>query len=171
MTTESNGGENTDPRGVKRRSNSPPPWRRSQKAPRISFESRDGPHRRESAVASERLQKDQVRLNQIQEDERSREWVAQEDDFVLRQAKKKAEIRVKDGRAKPIDWLTVVLRSIDTTRNALDDEYDTSEIDIVDPNRVLDKLSEEQLLDLEKDVDTFLRLEKNAQNKDYWRVS
>ena len=171
MTTEFNGGEITDPRGVKRRSNSPPPWRRSQKAPRTSYAGRDGPNRRESAAAFERQQKDQVRLNQIQEDERSREWVAQEDEFVLKQAKKKAEIRVKDGRPKPIDWLTVVLRSIDTTRNALDDEYDTSEIDIVDPNRVLDKLSEEQLLDLEKEIDTFLRLEKNAQNKDYWRVS
>ncbi|ERF72187.1 hypothetical protein EPUS_02978 [Endocarpon pusillum Z07020] len=170
MTTESDGVENTAPRGVKRRSNSPPPWRRSQKAQRTSYASRDGPNRQESAATFEKLQKDQVRLNQIQEDERAREWVAQEDEFVLKQAKKKAEIRVKDGRAKPIDWLTVVLRSIDTTRNALDDEYDTSEIDIVDPNTVFDKLSEEQLLDLEKDIDTFLRLEKNTQNKDYWRT-
>lgn len=49
--------------------------------------------------------KDQVRLNQLQENEQVREWVAQEDIFVLKQAKKKAEIRVKEGRAKPIDWL------------------------------------------------------------------
>lgn len=127
--------------------------------------------RPEPSDTPDRTQKDQVRLNQIQEDERSREWIAQEDDFVLKQAKKKAEIRVKDGRAKPIDWLTVVLQTVDTTRNPLDDEYDTSEIDIVDPDRVLAGLSEEQLLVLEKDVDTFLHLEKNAQNKDYWRVS
>jgi Conserved mid region of cactin len=119
----------------------------------------------------DRIQKDQVRLNQIQEDERSREWIAQEDDFVLKQAKKKAEIRVKDGRATPIDWLTVLLRNIYPTRNLLDDEYDTSEIDIIDPDKLLDGLSEEQLLGLEKDVDTFLHLEKNGQNKDYWRVS
>ena len=36
-----------------------------------------------------------------------REWVSQEDTFVLKQAKKKAEIRVKEGRAKPIDYLAV----------------------------------------------------------------
>ncbi len=110
-------------------------------------------------------------MNQIQEDERSREWVAQEDDFVLKQAKKKAEIRVKDNRAKPIDWLAVALRIIDITRNPLDDEYDTSGVDVVDPNKVLEGLSEDQLSELEKDIDTFLRLEKNTQNKNYWRVS
>lgn len=110
-------------------------------------------------------------MNQIQEDERSREWVAQEDDFVLKQAKKKAEIRVKDGRAKPIDLLAVALRIIDTTRDPLDDEYDTGEIDLVDPNRAFDGLSQNRLSELEKDIDTFERLEKNAQNKEYWRVS
>ena len=154
-----------DPRGVKRRSNSPSSWRRPLKAPRANYESRGGPD------IPERIQRDQVRINQIQEDERSREWVAQEDDFVLQQAKKKAVIRVKDRRAKPIDWLAVALRVIDTTGSPLDDEDDTSCIDIVDPERVLDGLSENQLLELEKDIDTFLHLEKDIQNKDYWRVS
>jgi Conserved mid region of cactin len=126
--------------------------------------------RPEPSDLPDRIQKDQVRRNQIQEDERSREWIAQEDDFVLKQAKKKAEIRVKDGRAKAIDWLTVLLRNIYPTRNLLDDEYDTSTIELIDPDKLLDGLSEEQSLDLEKDLDTFLHLEKNAQNKDYWRV-
>ncbi|KAL4955858.1 mid region of cactin-domain-containing protein [Aspergillus filifer] len=114
--------------------------------------------------------KDQVRLNQLQEDERAREWVAQEDVFVLKQAKKKAEIRVKDGRAKPIDWLTVMLRVIDPTRNPLDDEISDSELDLIDPEGVFEGLSQTQLGDLEKDIDTFLGLELNSQNRDYWRT-
>lgn len=114
--------------------------------------------------------KDQVRLNQLQEDEQVREWVAQEDIFVLKQAKKKAEIRVKEGRAKPIDWLTVTLRVIDPTRNPLDDEIADSDLDLVDPDGVLEGLSEEQLRDLEKDIDTFLNLETNSGNRDYWKV-
>ncbi|RDW57556.1 splicing factor cactin [Aspergillus mulundensis] len=114
--------------------------------------------------------KDQMRLNQLQEDERVREWVAQEDVFVLKQAKKKAEIRVKEGRAKPIDWLTVMLRVIDPTRNPLDDEIADSEMDLIDPEGVFEGLSETQLGDLEKDIDTFLGLESNSQNRDYWKT-
>lgn len=114
--------------------------------------------------------KDQMRLNQLQEDEQVREWVAQEDIFVLKQAKKKAEIRVKEGRAKPIDWLTVTLRFIDPTRNPLDDEIADSDLDIVDPDGVFEGLSQSQLFDLEKDIDTFLGLEANSQNRDFWKT-
>ncbi|KAL4875919.1 mid region of cactin-domain-containing protein [Aspergillus karnatakaensis] len=113
---------------------------------------------------------DQMRLNQLQEDERAREWVAQEDVFVLKQAKKKAEIRVKEGRAKPIDWLTVMLRVIDPTRNPLDDEIADSELDLIDPEGVFEGLSQTQLDDLERDIDTFLGLESNSQNRDYWKT-
>lgn len=114
--------------------------------------------------------KEQARLNQLQEDEMMREWVAQEDTFVLKQAKKKAEIRVKEGRAKPIDWLAVTLRVIDPTRNPLDDEIPDSELDLVDPEGVFEGLSQTQLAELEKDIDTFLNLETNAKNRDFWKV-
>ena len=100
-----------------------------------------------------------------------REWVAQEDTFVLKQAKKKAEIRVKEGRARPIDWLTVTLRAIDPTWDPLDDEVDIAELEVVDPDGVFEGLTDTQLSDLEKDIDTFLKLETNGKNRDYWKVS
>lgn len=115
--------------------------------------------------------RDQLRLNQLQEDEQAREWVAQEDIFVLKQAKRKAEIRVKEGRAKPIDWLTVTLRVIDPTRDPLDDEIADSELDVVDPDGVFEGLSQSQLQDLEKEIETFLKLESDAQNRDFWQVN
>ena len=99
-----------------------------------------------------------------------REWVSQEDVFVLRQAKKKAEIRVKEGRAKPIDWLTMTLRVIDPTRNPLDDEIADEDLDLVDPEGIFEGLSPDELGNLEKDIDTFLKLETNANNRDYWEV-
>lgn len=114
--------------------------------------------------------RDQLRLNQIQEDEQAREWVAQEDIFVLKQAKKKAEIRVKEGRAKPIDWLTVTLRVIDPTRDPMDDEIADSDLDVVDPDGVFEGLSESELRDLEREIDAFIQLESNAQNRDFWQV-
>ncbi|KAJ5813279.1 uncharacterized protein N7503_000029 [Penicillium pulvis] len=117
-----------------------------------------------------RNMRDQMRINQLQEDEQVREWVAQEDIFVLKQAKKKAEIRVKDGRAKPIDWLTVTLRVIDPTRDPLDDEIADSELDVVDPDGVFEGLSQSQLQELEHDIETFVKLETNARNRDYWQT-
>jgi hypothetical protein len=161
------------PTGHKRsRSRSPPPWRRPYKTSRTS----DAPTRGDYQPAGGRgrgdgpPRPDQARLNQLQEDERMREWVAQEDNFVLKQAKKKAQIRVKEGRAKPIDWLAVTLHVIDPTRNPLDDEVDESGLDLIDPDGVFEGLPESQLFELEKDIDTFLKLETNAKNRDYWRT-
>src|SRR5689334_18300820 len=57
---------------------------------------------------------------QTLDDELTRKWVSEEDSFVLKQAKKKAVIRVREGRAKPIDWLAVILRVIDPDRDLLD---------------------------------------------------
>lgn len=89
---------------------------------------------------------------------------------MLQQAKKKAEIRVKNGRARPIDWLAVTLRVIDPTRNLLDEEVEDSELDIVDPEGVLEGLDDSQLQDLERDIDTYLTLETNKDNKEFWSV-
>ncbi|RAH75230.1 splicing factor cactin [Aspergillus aculeatinus CBS 121060] len=165
-------------RASSKRSRSRSPSRHPQKHPR-RYDDRDQQYDSSRAWRGEegrpsqsrpRNMKDQVRLNQLQEDEQVREWVAQEDIFVLKQAKKKAEIRVKEGRAKPIDWLTVTLRVIDPTRNPLDDEIADSELDLVDPDGVFEGLSPAQLLDLEKDIDTFLSLEKNSQNREFWKT-
>lgn len=156
------------------RSRSPSSWRQSQHPRNDDREWRD---RKDSDRRWENQRpqqprniRDQVRLNQLQEDEQAREWVSQEDVFVLKQAKKKAEIRVKEGRAKPIDWLTVTLRVIDPTRNPLDDEIADSELDVVDPDGVFEGLSQSQLQDLESEIETFVNLETNAQNRDFWQV-
>ncbi|CDM33601.1 hypothetical protein DTO013E5_1387 [Penicillium roqueforti] len=139
-------------------------WRNQQDSDRRWNNERSGPSQQP------RNMRDQVRLNLIQEDQQEREWVAQEDVFVLKQAKKKAEIRVKEGRAKPIDWLTVTLRIIDPTRDPLDDEIADSDLDVVDPDGVFEGLSQTQLQDLEKDIDTFVNLETNAKNREFWQT-
>ncbi|KAE8391907.1 mid region of cactin-domain-containing protein [Aspergillus alliaceus] len=158
-----------DRTGSTKRSRSGSPSRQPQKLPR-RHDGRDYQDDVRGRPSQSRNMRDQMRLNQLQEDEQVREWVAQEDIFVLKQAKKKAEIRVKEGRAKPIDWLTVTLRFIDPTRNPLDDEIADSDLDIVDPDGVFEGLSQSQLFDLEKDIDTFLGLEANSQNRDFWKT-
>lgn len=155
--------------GSKRsRSRSPPPWKRSEKFPRR--DERQQPRGANNRPV-QRSRRENNRLNDLQEEEQQRQWVAQEDTFVLKQAKKKAEIRVKEGRAKPIDWLAVTLRVIDPTRNPLDDEISDSDLDLIDPEGVFEGLSPTQLAELEKDIDTFLRLETTEKNRDFWKVS
>ncbi|KAF1846261.1 uncharacterized protein K460DRAFT_377516 [Cucurbitaria berberidis CBS 394.84] len=96
-------------------------------------------------------------------------WVADEDRFALQQAKKKAALRVKGGRAKPIDWLAVTLRFIDPTeKNMLDEEVEDHELDVVDPEGVLEGLDNAALSELEKEIESYLTLETNRSNRDYW---
>lgn len=97
-------------------------------------------------------------------------WVADEDRFVLQQSKTKAALRVKGGRAKPIDWLAVTLRFVDPTKTVMDEEVEDHNLDVVDPEGVFEGLSENDLRDLEKDIDTYLTLETNRDNRDYWNV-
>lgn len=97
-------------------------------------------------------------------------WVADEDRFVLEQAKKKAAIRVKGGRARPIDWLAVTLRVIDPTRNPLEDDDEEGDLEMVDPEGVFEGLDKNQLADLEKEIDTYITLETNKSNREFWDV-
>jgi len=94
-------------------------------------------------------------------------WVADEDRFVLRQAKKKAAIRVAAGRATPIDWLAATLSILDPSRDPRDEDEEV-EIGVIDPEAVFDGLSDEQLQELEQGVNTYLALETGRSNREYW---
>lgn len=97
-------------------------------------------------------------------------WVADEDRFVLQQAKKKAALRVKGGRAQPIDWLAVTLVVIDPARNPLDDEIDDADLDLIEPETVFDGLDAGELAEIGKGVDTYMTLESSRSNREYWLV-
>ena len=113
---------------------------------------------------------DQARVNKLQEDERHREFLAKEGQFVLQQKRKAADIRVKEGRAGPIDWLAVNLRIIDPLEDLINDDLQEQELDYVDPESVVDRLSSAQLVALQKDVDGFLDIERKPGNREYWKT-
>ncbi|KAF2247365.1 hypothetical protein BU26DRAFT_597255 [Trematosphaeria pertusa] len=143
-------------------SRNPPPWRSD----------RDRPPQRPppSTIPAKRSANSRAYDNPAKRSTNAQEeaWVADEDRFVLQQAKKKAALRVKGGRAKPIDWLAVTLRFVDPTKTILDEEVEDHELDIVDPEGVLEGLSEDELSELEKEIDNYLTLETNRSNRDYW---
>ena len=97
-------------------------------------------------------------------------WVADEDRFVLRQAKKKAALRARAGRANPVDLLAVTLHAIDTTREGFESDDEEEDPVIVNPETVFEDLDDAQLEELEKGIDTYLALEKTRSNRDFWNV-
>ncbi|KAH0083045.1 hypothetical protein KCU96_g11373, partial [Aureobasidium melanogenum] len=97
-------------------------------------------------------------------------WVANEDRFVLKQAKKKAIIRARAGRADSIDLLAVTLRALDATRDGYDSDDDDGELPAVDPEGVFEGLDDIQLDELDKGIDTYLALEHSKSNRDFWNT-
>ncbi|KAH6639139.1 mid region of cactin-domain-containing protein [Boeremia exigua] len=144
-------------------SRNPPPWERN---------GRDRPPQRPpaSSVPAKRSADTRSHDNAAKRSNNAAEeaWVADEDRFVLQQAKKKAALRVKGGRAKPIDWLAVTLRFIDPTKSVHEEEVEDHELDVQDPEGVLEALDAAELAELEKEIEHYLALETHRGNREYW---
>ncbi|KAL8637863.1 MAG: hypothetical protein Q9228_004915 [Teloschistes exilis] len=161
--------------GKRLRSSSPPPWDRRSKSKRQS-PFHNSPHAQPQESSSrarvknghENFAREQTRRNQAQEAERMREWVSKEDEFVLKQSKKKAHIRVREGRAKSIDWLAVTLDIIDPTKDLLEDDGVNVEVHVVDPAGIFEGLDSSELQELGKEIQSYLTLETSHQNRRYW---
>ncbi|KAK0391896.1 hypothetical protein NLU13_1394 [Sarocladium strictum] len=106
----------------------------------------------------------------LTEDEQSRQFIADEDKFVLKQSKKKADIRVREGRAKPVDYLVYQLRHIDPERDLFEDDDEKPDVSIPDPVTVVEGLSEAQLDEIEPEIKSYHTLESNRRFRDYWRA-
>ncbi|KAL9578331.1 MAG: hypothetical protein Q9212_005787 [Teloschistes hypoglaucus] len=161
--------------GKRFRSSSPPPWDRKSKSQRQN-PFHNSPHAQPQVSSSrarvkngqENFAREQTRRNQAQEAEQMREWVSKEDDFVLKQSKKKAHIRVREGRAKSIDWLAVTLDIIDPTKDLLEDDGANAEVHVVDPAGIFEGLDSSELQELGKEIQSYLTLETSHQNRKYW---
>ncbi|KAK9455721.1 cactus-binding C-terminus of cactin protein-domain-containing protein [Dipodascopsis uninucleata] len=98
------------------------------------------------------------------------QWVAGEDDFALQQKKKGALIRIKEQRAKPIDWVVVNLRFSNKEDKAYDDEFlDGSESEVPLPYDVPNGLSLLEVNQLIQAVEEFLSLERDPSNVEFWK--
>ncbi|KAK5992581.1 Splicing factor Cactin [Cladobotryum mycophilum] len=107
----------------------------------------------------------------LSQDEQSRQFVADEDKFVLKQSKKKADIRVREGRAKPIDFLAFNLRFIDLERDIFDDDEADHDIGVASPTKVIQDLTTiAQVNELDSDIKSYHILETDAKNRQYWEA-
>lgn len=113
---------------------------------------------------------DQARINQLQDEERHREFLAQESQFVLRQKRKAAEIRVKENRARPMDWLTVNLRIIDPITDLINDDVQEEDLDYYDPEGIIEGLSTSELSAVRTEINEILDIERSSSGREYWRT-
>ncbi|PHZ14626.1 uncharacterized protein RHIMIDRAFT_311880 [Rhizopus microsporus ATCC 52813] len=103
------------------------------------------------------------------------EWELKEEEviegiftFHLEQAKKRAEIRIKEGRAKPIDLLAMNLR-LAYEPDKVEEDVDL-EVDLDEPYTIFENLSLEETDELHKDIQMHLKLEKNEKLLLFWRA-
>ncbi|KAK3888716.1 hypothetical protein Pcinc_007249 [Petrolisthes cinctipes] len=82
----------------------------------------------------------------------------QEDQFQLEQARLRSQIRIQDGRSKPIDLLAHYVSS----------EGDVSAVDVHEPYMHLTGLTLVDLEDLLEDIRVYMQLEKEDINQWYW---
>nr|CAG8569605.1 6710_t:CDS:10 [Entrophospora candida] len=141
---------------------------------------RERERQEEAQLELEKLNKrraEREREQQLREEELARiqreseagamgDLASKEDEFHLEQAKVRAEIRIKENRAKPIDILAINLRLSDES-----DQVDESlEIDIDEPYTILENLNLEEVKELHGDILKYLSLEKNPNHLEFWRA-
>ncbi|SPC66825.1 related to cactin [Ustilago sp. UG-2017b] len=167
---------------------------RKQGLSREEAEKRDAQRRQEAMAEIENLnakraerekqaalrEEEEARMARLAESAQMASWVAKEDDFHLEQAQRRAVIRVKENRAKPIDLLSINLKWADPNiiaeqENKQDDDDDDDddeaglEIDLEEPYTIFEDLTIEETEEFHQDIQMYLELEKNDSHRDFWR--
>ncbi|KAM4605613.1 splicing factor Cactin [Polymixia lowei] len=97
-------------------------------------------------------------LQREKEAEHFKTWAEQEDNFHLHQAKLRSKIRIRDGRAKPIDLLAKYISA----------EDDDLAVEMHEPYTFLNGLTVTDMDDLLEDIKVYMELEQ-GKNVDFWR--
>jgi hypothetical protein len=86
-------------------------------------------------------EEEEVRMQRLAESAAMAEWTAKEGDWALEQERKRAAIRIKEKRAKAIDFLALNLRyATPRSEEEEDEELDEAglEIDLDEPYNIFD---------------------------------
>ncbi|XP_037677047.1 cactin-like [Choloepus didactylus] len=97
-------------------------------------------------------------LQREKEAEHFKTWEEQEDNFHLQQAKLRSKIRIRDGRAKPIDLLAKYISA----------EDDDLAVEMHEPYTFLNGLTTADMEDLLEDIQVYMELEQ-GKNADFWQ--
>ncbi|GJE84046.1 mid region of cactin-domain-containing protein [Phanerochaete sordida] len=127
--------------------------------------------RRAEREAEQRIREEEdIRMQRLAESAQMSEWLAKEGDFQLDQERVRATIRIKEKRAKAIDFLALNLRYVNPpTEDQEDDVNDEElEIDLDEPYNILENLTPTQVEELHDDIERYITLEKSEVNIEFW---
>ncbi|KAF5369986.1 hypothetical protein D9758_001303 [Tetrapyrgos nigripes] len=128
--------------------------------------------RRAEREAEQRLrEEEELRMQRMQESAQMSEWLDKEGDFQLDQERSRAAIRIKEKRAKAIDFLALNLKYVNPPEEEDEENEDDDaglEIDLDEPYNILDNLSNEQIEELHEDIERYLTLEQSETSIDFW---
>ena len=100
--------------------------------------------RRAEREADQRLrEEEELRMQRLQESAQMSEWLSKEGDFRLQQERQRAAIRIKEKRAKAIDFLALNLKYVNPPQKEDGDEEEDEEdagleVDLDEPYNIFD---------------------------------
>lgn len=85
-------------------------------------------------------EEEEAKMARLQESAQMAEWIAKEGDFQLDQERKRSIIRLKERRAKAIDFLSLNLKYVNPNPEEEDDGLDAAglDIDLDEPYNIMD---------------------------------
>ncbi|KAI9224372.1 cactus-binding C-terminus of cactin protein-domain-containing protein [Blastocladiella britannica] len=93
------------------------------------------------------------------------DWQAREDEFALRQARARAEVRVREGRSLPVDVLAATLLIVQDPSLLDRGVY----VDSTPPYRLVANLSAPELKRLLGDIEMYMWLEQDQDHQRFWK--
>ncbi|EKM59099.1 uncharacterized protein PHACADRAFT_249317 [Phanerochaete carnosa HHB-10118-sp] len=127
--------------------------------------------RRAEREAEQRIrEEEEIRMQRLAESAQMSEWLSKEGDFELEQERVRATVRIKEKRAKAIDFLSLNLRYVNPPTDSEDDDVNDEEleIDLDEPYNILENLTPTQVEELHDDIERYLSLEKSEVNIEFW---
>ncbi|KAG6832896.1 hypothetical protein H0H92_004780 [Tricholoma furcatifolium] len=126
--------------------------------------------RAEREVEQRLREEEELRNQRFQESAQMSEWLSKEGDFQLEQERRRAAIRIKEKRAKAIDFLALNLKYVNPTPDEEDNDDEDAglEIDLDEPYNIFDNLTVPQVEELHSDIEHYLNLEDSEVNIDFW---
>ncbi len=98
--------------------------------------------RAEREVEQRLREEEELRMQRLQESAQMSEWLEKEEDFQLEQERARATIRIKEKRAKAIDFLALNLKYVnppdDEEKPDEDNDDAALEIDLDEPYKIFD---------------------------------
>ncbi|KAF9563743.1 hypothetical protein CPC08DRAFT_661648 [Agrocybe pediades] len=127
--------------------------------------------RAEREVEARLREEEEMRMARLQESAQMSEWLSKDGDFQLEQERRRAAIRIKEKRAKAIDFLALNLKYVNPPNEEEEKEEEEDaglEIDLDEPYNIFDSLSTDQTNELHDDIERYLTLETSDTNIDFW---